>query len=116
MPSLTWPHEFSRPTQAKESRRYGNPGDSYTNSSLTLQFTSTPSTIFSSLPPGEVANLRSFNFSGASGLAGAADSLGGSYDGTITSIELVSTPEPSTLVIFAVFGIAVILQRRYRKS
>jgi hypothetical protein len=83
-----------------------HPGNSFSDNSFSMDFYSRPDTIFSNLPPGQVAYLGNFNFSNSFHGLDAGSASGGSYTGTITSIEMVSAPESSTLVIFAVLGIA----------
>ncbi len=64
-------------------------------------------------------NLRNFNYvlntSSVSLQVTSQGTLEGGY-GSVTSIELVSTPEPSTLALFAVFGIAAMVHRSLRRS
>jgi hypothetical protein len=92
-----------------------NPGNSFTNNSFTLNFVATPDTIFSNLAPGHVSNLRAFNFSARVDSVGGATAAGVPWSGTITSLVEVPAPEPSTLVVFAVLGAAVMGARRCRK-
>ena len=84
-----------------------SPGNSFSNNSFGLSFSSGSDTVFSNLSPGQVPNPGNFDFATSSfhGLS-AGDASGGSDSGTITSIEMVPVPEPSPLVIFAVLGIA----------
>jgi len=66
----------------------------------------------------QLANLRNFSFPLGTSSVYVTDTSGGSYqeaEGTITSIELVSTPEPSTLAVFAVLGIAAMVHRRQKR-
>jgi hypothetical protein len=61
-----------------------------------------------------LSNLRNLNLPLSTGSVFFTATPGGQAEGTITSIALVSTPEPSTLAIFAVLGIAAIAHRSRR--
>jgi hypothetical protein len=66
----------------------------------------------------QLANLRNFSFPTGTSSVYVTDTSGTSYqwaEGSITSIDLVSTPEPSTLAVFAVLGIAAMVHRRQRR-
>ena len=92
------------------------PGNSESNNSFAIAFTSPTDLIFSHLPADQVVNLRNFDFTTTFHGAGANDQSGGAYNGTITSIELVSTPEPSTLLGFVTLGIAAGLAKRRQRE
>ena len=67
----------------------------------------------------QLANLRNFNFSTAT--AGLVTFNGDTssewqMSGTITSIEPISAPEPSTWVVFAGLGILELVHRHRRQS
>jgi hypothetical protein len=92
-----------------------NAGNSFTNNSFALSFSATPDTIFSNLAPGQVANLRGFNFAALAGGVGGATAAGVPWSGRITSLVEAPVPEPSTLVVFAVLSAAAMGVRRVRK-
>ncbi len=80
------------------------------NSSVDFGLTS-----YSPAADDDLANLRTLNFSLGSTSAYFTDISGEtSFESgaTITSIQLVSAPEPSTLVVFCVLVIAAIAHRR----
>lgn len=84
-----------------------NPNNSYTNGSFSLVFQGSGDPIFGNVSRQQVANLQAFPFS-ADSLKGmsAADASGNNYTGFLTSIEMVSAPEPSGLAIFAILAMA----------
>jgi hypothetical protein len=98
---------------------YSDPGY---NPGFWLGFSSPTETIFSQLGPNNVANLRNFNFSAAAAVdaqytdAQYTNASGVIDRGIVTSIEEVAAPEPSTLVVFAMLGLAAIVHQRYCKS
>jgi hypothetical protein len=93
-----------------------SPGNSFSNNSFNMSFSVRPTTLFENLAPGQIVNFGNFNFATTFQGLGAADSAGGSYSGTLTSIELVSAPEPGTFAVFGMMGIAAGLSRVYRKK
>ncbi|MGP0068330.1 MAG: hypothetical protein ACLQGP_32630 [Isosphaeraceae bacterium] len=67
----------------------------------------------------QLTNLSSFNFNlyNASVEASDISGVGYTFQGGITSIEIVSNPEPGTLAIFAVLALTgLVYQRRRRLS
>lgn len=67
----------------------------------------------------QLANLRNLSFpldSSSVDIAVYWGTTAWKGEGSITSIELVSAPEPSTLAIFSVLGIAAMVHRRCRRS
>ena len=93
-----------------------NPPTSYWNDSLVLAFRNHSDTIFKDLAAGQVANLGSFDLaSHVIGLTVTSSSTPGPYFATITSIQVATVPEPSTLAIFAVLGLIARLTRCRRE-
>jgi hypothetical protein len=89
---------------------WGNTGNGPT-SSFAMNIYSPPGV--ESLP----ANLADVSLVPNTSSVRISDSSGGSSQdsgGGLTSIEIVSSPEPSTLVVFAGLGIAVLVYRRHR--
>ena len=80
-----------------------------------MSFRGRPDTFFSNLSPGQVANLGNFDFATSDQALTASDASGGLYYGTITSIEMVTAPEPSTLIIFSILGISAMALRPRRE-
>ena len=80
-----------------------NPGNSFSNGSFSISFQTNSDPIFANLTDGQVANLTAFPISTATyrGVE-TADNAGTLYigDQSISSIEVVATPEPSSLAVF----------------
>jgi hypothetical protein len=65
-----------------------------------------------------LSNLRNFQYilnTSTFNLGGRLLGSNQGIDGTVTSIQLVSTPEPGALAVFAMLGIAGVLHRRQRR-
>jgi hypothetical protein len=96
------------------SPAYSDPG---INPGFGLVLNNPTDVIFSQMGPNNVVNLQNFDFSALNvGMASYTNESGVLDDGTITSVEAVPAPEPSTLAVFAMLGIAAIVHRRRRNT